>query len=118
VSVAFLDSVQLLDGGLDMAKKANNKPKVTIGAKAAMAARDKQADNDGPKTKAGFGKRSMAAGAARTASASSKPPRSKSPAKARGKSMIGKAVGAVASTVSSVADSATALFKRNTPKTH
>jgi hypothetical protein len=99
-----------------MAKKAINKPKAGIGAKAAMAARDKKVDSDAPKTKAGFGKRSMAAGAARTASASSKASRRKGGAKIGSKSVIGRAVGAVASTVSSVAQSATALFKRSPAK--
>jgi hypothetical protein len=97
-----------------MAKKTNSKPKMGIGAKAAVAARNKKSDNDAPKTRAEFGKRSMAEGTARSAVA--KPARPKSHARSGGKSVIGKAVGAVTATMSSVAESASSLFRRGAAK--
>jgi hypothetical protein len=98
-----------------MARKVPAKSKTTAGAKAA-AARSKVAADEAPKAKTGFGKRSMAAGAARAASTRAKSSHAKAAARPARKSIIGKAVGAVASTVSGVAESATSLFKRGPAK--
>jgi hypothetical protein len=110
----------LREGVFDMVKKATTKSRPRTGAKAAVAARSKDAaEAQKPKEKSGFGKRSMAASAraaaapaksARPSKASAKPPRKKS--------VIGKAVGAVTSTVANVAESAASLFRRGSPKAH
>ena len=96
-----------------MARKAAPRSKAKTSAKTgAKAARSKDTEPSAPKASSGFGKRSMPAGAARTASVKSKP--AKSHAKTPPRSVIGKAVEAVTSTMSS----ATALFKRRPAKTH
>jgi hypothetical protein len=92
-----------------MAKKAIAKSRPRAGAKAAMAERSKDSTAT-PKKKAAFGKRSKAARVAHAASPKSSA--SKTTAKPVRKSIVGKAVGAVSSTVSSVAEQATSLFKR------
>ena len=90
------------------APSSKAKTSAKTGAKAALAKRSKDTAASAPKAASGFGKRSMPAGAARTASVKSRP------AKTPPKSVIGKAVEAVTSTVSG----ATALFKRRPAKTH
>jgi hypothetical protein len=90
-----------------MARKPASKSKAKT-ARSAAAQQAKGAEPEAAKTKSGFGKRSMPAGAARSATVRSKP------AKPQRKSVIGKAVEAVTSTVSS----ATALFKRRPAKSH
>jgi hypothetical protein len=103
-----------------MARKPAIKSKAKTGAKtvakSALAGHGKDAETSASKAKSGFGKRSMAAGAARTTAAKSKP--AKSHAKPARKSVIGKAVEAVTSTVSNVAEGATSLFKRRSAKSH
>lgn len=95
-----------------MAKKATAKTRPRAGAKAAMAERSKDGTS-APKKKAGFGKRSKAASVAHLPKSTA----SKVTAKPARKSTLGKAVktavGAVSSTVSSVAGQATSLFKRS-----
>jgi hypothetical protein len=102
-----------------MAKKATTKSRPRTGAKAAMAARSKDAAAE-PKTKekSGFGKRSMAAStrAAAGQAKSSRPAKTAATKSPRKKSVIGKVVGAVTSTVSNVAESAASLFRRGSPK--
>ena len=97
-----------------MAKKTTAKPRSRTGAKAAMAERSKDGTPAPKKKKAEFGKRSKASSVAHAASPRSAG--SKVTAKPAGKSTIGKAVnsavGAVSSTVSSLAGQATSLFKR------
>ena len=90
-----------------MAKKATAKSRPRAGAKAAMAERSKDG-TAAPKKKEAFGKRSKAARVAH----SPKSTASKTAAKPARKSIVGKAVSAVSSTVSSVAGQATSLFKR------
>jgi hypothetical protein len=94
-----------------MAKKATVKSRPRAGAKAAMAERSKDGAPAAQK-KAAFGKRSKAVRVAH----STKSTGSKTTAKPARKSTLGKvvdtAVGAVSSTVSSVAGQATSLFKR------
>jgi len=98
------------------APKSKTKTGVKTGAKAALAQHSKDAETTASKGKSGFGKRSVAAGAARDASVRSKA--AKPQARTTRKSVIGKAVEAVTSTVSNVAESATSLFKRGPAKTH
>lgn len=97
-----------------MARKPAAKQKPGAGARKALAAQGKDAEQAPKKT--GFGKRSMRAGAARSTSPS-KSARPKSGPKPR-KSVIGRAVGAVGSTLSGIAESATSVFRRRSPKTH
>jgi hypothetical protein len=102
-----------------MAKKATTKSSPKSAAKAASARGKNAAEAPKPKEKSGFGKRSMAA----SARAASAPAKSARPAKAAArpsgkKSVIGKAVGAVTSTVANVAEGAASLFKRGSPKAH
>ena len=94
-----------------MASKPASRSKAKTG-KAAPTQHGKETEGQGAKTKTGFGKRSMAAGVARKASVQSKP--AKPHIKTQQKSVIGKAVEAVTSTVSSAA----ALFKRRPAKSH
>jgi hypothetical protein len=95
-----------------MAKKAMAKSS-SRSAKATMDKRGKDVAIE-PKKKAAFGKRSKASSMAHTMS--QKPATSKTKAKPARKSTIGKAVqtavGAVSSTVSSVAGQATSLLRR------
>ena len=94
-----------------MAKKAA--PKAKNKAAALHASRVAPAGAEAPKKKSGFGKRSRSAPAA---AAHAKAARSR-PAPAP-RSTIGKAVDAVSSTMSSVAGSATSLFRRKPAKSH
>jgi hypothetical protein len=102
-----------------MAKKATARPRSKSGAKAAMADHSKDGTSAQQK-KAAFGKRRKASGAAHAASAVRKSTTSNTMTKPARKSTIGKvvdkAVGAVSSTVSSVAGQATSLFKRRAEK--
>jgi hypothetical protein len=99
-----------------MAKKATAKTGPRAGAKAAMAERSKDG-TAAPKKKDALGKRSKAARVAHAPKSTASKTTSKTTAKPAGKSTLGKAVqtavGAVSSTVSSVAGQATSLFKRS-----
>jgi len=97
-----------------MAKKTIAKSKPKTGAKAAIA---KHSNDDKPSSKkAGFGTRKAGAAGTKVAAVAAKSTGAKTAKKPAAKSTIGKVVGsaagAVASTVSSVADRATSLFKR------
>ena len=100
-----------------MAKKAIAKSSPRSAAKVVSDKRNKDAAT-APKKKAAFGKRSKASSMAHATS--QKPATSKTTAKPARKSTIGKAVqtavGAVSSTVSSVAGQATSLLRRGRPK--
>ena len=97
-----------------MAKKTIAKSRSKTGAKAAMAKHSK--DDKPASKKVGFGTRKGGAGGTRVASVAAKSADAKVTKKPARKSTIGKVVGsaagAVASTMSSVADRATSLFKR------
>ena len=93
-----------------MAKKTAARSKMAAGAKAAMAERSK--DGKTAHAKPPVAKKSVAAktkGATARRVGKSKPVESKPKAK---KSTIGRAVGAVTSTVSGVAESTASLFRR------
>jgi hypothetical protein len=94
-----------------MAKKAAPKSKSRTSARAAQAKRVKPAETKPEQNKSGFGKRSAAPAAAHARV-------KRSEATPAGRSMIGKAVEAVGSTMSSVAESATSLFRRGNAKSH
>jgi hypothetical protein len=98
-----------------MARKPAPRSKAKTAGKAALAQRSKDAEAPAAKAKSDFGKRSMAS-TQRSAAVHAKP--AKSPVKTQRKSVIGKAVEAVTSTVSTVAESATSLFRRGPAKTH
>lgn len=110
-----------------MARKTTPRSKSKTPGRTATARGAAASTAEPPKKKAGFGKRSIAtsaaASAARSKSSEPKAARSSaakatkpSPAKAAKparKSLIGKAVGAVTSTVAGVADTAASVFKRD-----
>ena len=97
-----------------MAKKTIAKSRTKAGAKVAMAKHGK--DDKPASKKTGFGTRKAGASGTRVSVAAAKTAGTKTAKKPAGKSTLGKVVGtaagAVASTVSSVADRATSLFKR------
>ena len=92
-----------------MAKKTAPKAKGKTGTRTVQ--RVAPAESRVPKKKAGFGKRSEASAATHAKVARSRPAPTRH-------SVIAKAVDAVSSTMSNVAGSATALFRRKSAKSH